>query len=60
MIDSRITDSLDANEPGDARSYLDELDPNGQSCIETLNKRNESYLWSFDDDGWGYDERDEV
>jgi hypothetical protein len=52
------TDVLNAilnGEFGDARSFLDEYDPQGKTSISDLNKVNSKAQWLFDlEDGWGY------
>lgn len=50
-----IMASLVADEPGDARSQLDEYFPDGDFDIPILNEANAGYLWSWNEsDGWIY------
>jgi hypothetical protein len=52
-VDSRVAQSLADKEWGDARSWLDEIDPLGKTNIERLNAMSE-VRWTYDEDGWGY------
>ncbi|EPQ9997528.1 hypothetical protein ACUYPW_003256 [Vibrio vulnificus] len=55
MLNKDVHDALLSGEFGDARSYLDEIDPKGQTSITVLNKVNSKAVWLFDvEDGWGY------
>lgn len=54
---SVILDSLMNNEPGDARSQLDEHYPTGDFSIGELDGSNSNFKWSWDShDGWSYEE----
>ncbi|MFA0037733.1 hypothetical protein [Vibrio sp. 10N.261.52.A1] len=54
QIDRRVAQALDDKEWGDARSWLDEIDPQGRTNVEQLNALSEEVRWSFDEVGWGY------
>lgn len=53
QLDDRVAQTLDDKEWGDARSWLDEIAPQGRNNVEQLNARSD-VRWSFDEDGWGY------
>lgn len=54
---NQILDALSANEPGDARSLLDEHFPTGNFSLTDLDASNPEYEWAWDShDGWSYTE----
>lgn len=56
VVDTRILNALADQEWGDARSYLDELIPDGQASIAQLNALSNGTVWHYGDDGWSYTE----
>ncbi|MFV8387351.1 hypothetical protein ACNO5E_24925 [Vibrio parahaemolyticus] len=56
MLNQEVYNSLVNDEFGDARSYLDEIDPKGMTDIALLNEANSGAEWHFDSDGWWYTE----
>lgn len=58
MLNKDVVDALLSGEFGDARSFLDENDPQGLTPINELTEINDEVLWLFDvEDGWGYIEK---